>query len=47
MPDVPDLASVSVKDVLQILPKPKVVGHTKRQQSYLMFEVDLSNFNLK
>lgn len=45
MPQIPDLKSVSLRDILMILPKPKV-GDTKRQQCQYTFDVDFSLITL-
>lgn len=42
----PDLALVSLSDIKIILPPPILTGATKRQNSYISFEVNLSNFNV-
>uniref|UniRef100_A0A6P7GSV0 Uncharacterized protein LOC114341773 n=1 Tax=Diabrotica virgifera virgifera TaxID=50390 RepID=A0A6P7GSV0_DIAVI len=47
MPNVPDVASVNKKDVKYILPRPKLCGSTKRQQSYFAFTVSFSLLNIR
>lgn len=44
LPNVPDLASVNIKDIKAVLPPLKVSGQTARQQSFYSFEMDLRNF---
>lgn len=46
-PEIPDMSSVSVADVKMILPEPNKFGATKRQNSYLSFEVKFGNINVK
>ena len=47
LPDMPDLALVAEEGIKMILPKPKVSGMTKQQQSYYCFEVDFSNWHIR
>lgn len=47
IPSIPDLASVSLKDVCSVLPSPNVLGATKRQQSYYSFPVNFSGINIR
>lgn len=45
LPNVPDLCSVSIDHVKEVLPKPNV-GKTKRQQSTLGFDFNFANFKM-
>ena len=45
-PQVPDLASVAIKDIKVVLPEPKSRGKTKRQSSYLYFDVNFDLINV-
>lgn len=47
MPDLPDMANVSQKDIKCVLPAPSVLGTTKRQQCRYKFHVSFSNLNVR
>lgn len=46
-PDKPDFALVALKDIKLILPEPILLGHTSRQRSAIVFNVDFSSYNIK
>ena len=45
-PQVPDIASVAIKDIKVVLPEPRSSGKTKRQRSYLYFDVNFDLMNV-
>ena len=45
-PQVPDIASVAIKDIKVVLPEPRSSGKTKRQSSYLYFDVNFDLINV-
>lgn len=46
-PEIPDIKAVALNDIKMILPQPTFYGHTKRQQSYFKFCVNLNSLNVK
>lgn len=46
-PTVPDIATVPVIDVKMILPKPTLLGNTKRLKSYYKFEINFNQLNMR
>ena len=45
-PPVPDIATVAMKDIKVVLPEPRSIGKTKRQSSYLYFDVNFDLINV-
>lgn len=46
-PNVPEFKLVALQDIKLILPQPRYMGKTSRQNSYTYFKVDLGQFNVK
>lgn len=47
MPNVPDIATVQLKDIKMILPQPICSGNTKRKQGMYRFNLDFASINLR
>lgn len=46
-PAVPDQSLVEKQQIVFILPQPTMLGKTKRQQSFISFEINLSSYNIR
>ncbi|KAK9716929.1 hypothetical protein QE152_g24451 [Popillia japonica] len=46
-PNIADISFVSINDVKIILPKPTYFGQTKRQNSYLSFEINFGDLDVR
>lgn len=45
-PDAKDIGAVAKDNIVMVLPKPSVLGKTKRQQAMFSFDINLNMFNI-
>lgn len=46
-PTIPDVAIIPLNDIKMILPRPSLLGNTKRLQSYYKFEINFNHLNMR